>query len=63
MAEIVVFRPARGGDTDALWSAYSRLHGELAADLENGHYDPSLVCRCADAYRAWCRAAAWERFA
>lgn len=62
-ADIVPLRPRRPGDADALWRAYCRLRDELEADVANGHRDPDLVCRVADAYRAWCRAAAWDRIA
>ena len=62
-ADIVPLRPRRPGDADRTWTAYCRARGELLADIENGLADPVVICRCADAYRAWCRAAAWERFA
>lgn len=62
-AAVLPLRPRAAGDAERLWGEYCRSRDDLIAEIENGKANMDTVCRCADAYRAWCRAYAWDRIA
>lgn len=56
MSHVVPLRPRVPGDSEALWGEFCRSREALLEEIEAGRANMDTICRCADAYRAWCRA-------
>jgi hypothetical protein len=62
-ATIIALRPRLPGDAERLWREFCALRKGLLDEIDKGIANMETICRCADAYRAWQRAYAWNLLA